>query len=383
MIRTTRGLAAVLFVIGSVAAYAKPIDVRVNGNMVNFGAVGPREMSGRVMVPLRGVLEKMGAYVSWDSATQTVFAERGDMSMTLPIGSYTAKVNGRNVNLDVPATTFAGTTMVPLRFVSEALGADVRWDAPTQTVFIDTGAQTSVGSTTIPSRPGAIYDDPGRISPPTTVYNPPNRVQTNPPARFHRTRRIVLNSGTVLPVKLDQSISSRDTQTGDRFTATLESGYNELPAGTRVVGAIREVIPARSGKPGVVDMDFRQIEMPDGQRFPIDGSLISLDNKNVIRHADGTIEARAGSSKNNDRLKWVGIGAAGGLIVGALTKQNTLLSLLLGAGAGYLYNEVGNNKNKSGDVSIKEGTQFGVRLDRQVAFDAPADYGANDQYFRR
>src|SRR5204862_5942087 len=105
----------------------------------------------------------------------------------------------------------------------------------------------------------------------------------------------------------------------------------------------------------------------DGQRFPLNGSLISLDDKNVIRHTDGTIEARAGASRNNDRLKWVGIGAAGGLIIGALTKQNTLLSLLLGAGAGYLGGELGNNNRKPGDANPREGTQFCGRLERQVA----------------
>src|SRR5436190_11678172 len=171
MVRTARWSAAAMFVLGSAAAFARPIDVRVNGNLVNFGAVGPREMNGRVMVPLRGVLEQMGAYVSWDAATQTVFAERGDMSMSLPIGSTTARVNGRTVNLDVPAQTFAGTTMVPLRFVSEALGADVRWDSPTQTVFIDTAGRTSVGSVTVPSRtypPATVYN------PPHPTYNPPN-----------------------------------------------------------------------------------------------------------------------------------------------------------------------------------------------------------------
>ena len=282
MVKATRMLTAGLLVFSSFAAFARPIDVRVNGNMVNFGAVGPREMNGRVMVPLRGVLEQMGAYVSWDSATQTVFAEKGDMSITLPIGSTTARVNGRTVNLDVPAQTYAGTTMVPLRFVSEALGADVRWDSPTQTVFIDTGQ--TIGSATIPNRP--VYN------PPNPVYNPSPVVVTQPPARFHRTRRITLNRGTVLPVRLDNTISSRDSQPGDRFTATLDTSSYDLPAGTRVVGEIKEAIPAQRGKPGVVDMDFRQIELPDGQRFPIDGSLISMDSKNVIRHADGTVEAR-------------------------------------------------------------------------------------------
>src|SRR5207244_11019777 len=105
---------------------------------VAFGTVGPQQVQGRVMVPLRGVLEKLGAFVGWNAATHTVTASRGNLDLQLPIGARTASVNGRQVPLDVPAMTIAGTTMVPLRFVGETLGADVAWDAPTQTVLITT-----------------------------------------------------------------------------------------------------------------------------------------------------------------------------------------------------------------------------------------------------
>src|SRR5689334_16703046 len=114
-ILTALGIALVL---GAPASGS--IIVRVNGEPVEFGAIGPRSVNGRIMVPLRGVLEKTGAYVDWMSATQTVIATKGDMTIELPIGSRMAKVNGRTVGLDVPAMTIAGNTMVPLRFVSES-----------------------------------------------------------------------------------------------------------------------------------------------------------------------------------------------------------------------------------------------------------------------
>src|SRR5438128_1449904 len=115
------------------------IIVQVNGEPVYFSGIGPRTVNGRVMVPLRGVLEKTGAYVDWMSATQTVVATKGDNTIELPIGSRTAKVNGRIVSLDVPAMTIAGNTMVPLRFVSESIGAVVAWDNRRQIVNIETG----------------------------------------------------------------------------------------------------------------------------------------------------------------------------------------------------------------------------------------------------
>lgn len=119
------------------------IRVLVNGDPVRFENMGPREIDGRLMVPLRGVLEKTGAYVDWDPATQTVLATRGDLVLELNIGSRNARVNGRNVRMDVPAMTISGNTMVPLRFVSESLGVTVAWDNRTRTVSIESSDQTA------------------------------------------------------------------------------------------------------------------------------------------------------------------------------------------------------------------------------------------------
>lgn len=126
------------------AARAEVINVSVDGNPVQFQGVAAQAVNGRVLVPLRGVLERMGAFVGWDAANRTVIAQRGDRDVSLPIGSRTAKVNGRDVQLDVPAIVMSGTTMVPLRFVGEALGADVTWNAATRTVEIMSQGEAAV-----------------------------------------------------------------------------------------------------------------------------------------------------------------------------------------------------------------------------------------------
>ena len=99
---------------------------------------GPVESGGRVLVPLRGVLEKMGAYVSYDSARQEVHAVRNEQQIVLPIGRSTARVDDRPVPLDAPARILNGSTMVPLRFVAESLGARVNYEPSTSTVAIRT-----------------------------------------------------------------------------------------------------------------------------------------------------------------------------------------------------------------------------------------------------
>jgi len=134
-----RGLLSLaLAAVTAVGAFAQSIGVLVNGERVSFEGARPQQVNGRVLVPLRGVMEKLGAYVGYEPASKTVTATKGDVDITLRLGDRFAIVNGRQVLLDVPAQTYRGSTMVPLRFMSEAIGADVRWDAATYSVMIDT-----------------------------------------------------------------------------------------------------------------------------------------------------------------------------------------------------------------------------------------------------
>lgn len=121
---------------------AQSLNVTINGDPVRFTGTQPMVVRGRVMVPLRGVLEQMGAFVGWDPATRTVFAQKSGTDVQLSIGSRTATVNGRTVTLDVPAQIIGGSTMVPLRFLSEALGSEVAWNNVTRTVMIVTASST-------------------------------------------------------------------------------------------------------------------------------------------------------------------------------------------------------------------------------------------------
>lgn len=130
-------LAAVLLT-AAIPSWGQGISVRVNGDPVVFSGTGPVSIDGRVLVPLRGVLEKMGAFVDWAPATRTVGAQKGTTNVQLKIGARSATVNGNPVALDVPAMIITGSTMVPLRFVGEALGAGVVWDVTTKTVDIST-----------------------------------------------------------------------------------------------------------------------------------------------------------------------------------------------------------------------------------------------------
>jgi len=119
-----------------------PVNVSVDSDRVAFNDQGPEVVGGRVYVPLRGVLEKMGAEVKWDASARSIVAQKGARTVVLPTGGQ-ATVNGNPVPLDAPAYIAGGRTMVPLRFMAEAFGADVNYDSNSRQVSIQTQGKNS------------------------------------------------------------------------------------------------------------------------------------------------------------------------------------------------------------------------------------------------
>lgn len=99
--------------------------------------IAPVTQQGRVLVPLRDIFENLGARVRYDDFSRTISARRGATVVEMRLGSRRAQVNGATVFLDVPATTVYGRTLVPLRFVSEALGAQVGFNSYRNVVRIN------------------------------------------------------------------------------------------------------------------------------------------------------------------------------------------------------------------------------------------------------
>lgn len=108
-------------------AAAQP-TVTVDGQTLAFD-VPPVVEQGRTLVPLRAIFEALGADVNWDPATQTVTGTKVATTVKLIIGSTTAYVSGEAVTLEVPGKIMDGRTLVPLRFVGEGLGANVVYDS--------------------------------------------------------------------------------------------------------------------------------------------------------------------------------------------------------------------------------------------------------------
>lgn len=97
---------------------------------------------GSTMVPVRGVLQSMGAQVQWIPETQEVRVEKDEFSIVLKVDVKKALVNGSEQTLDVAPILRDGSTYLPLRFVAQALGAKVDWEASTNTASITSEGKT-------------------------------------------------------------------------------------------------------------------------------------------------------------------------------------------------------------------------------------------------
>lgn len=99
--------------------------------------VSPYSKNGTTLVPIRFISENMGAIVSWDKYTETVTITKGNTIIILTVGSNIALVNGEEIPLNVAPEIKDGSLMVPLRFISDAFNANIYWDGETKTITIE------------------------------------------------------------------------------------------------------------------------------------------------------------------------------------------------------------------------------------------------------
>lgn len=121
------------------AAPAVPagVSVQVNGEKVTFPNASPAVINGRTMVPMRAVLEALGAAVDYDGGAKTVNAKLGDVSLTHVIGTNVIEMGGgEKLTMDTVSSVKNGSTLVPLRFFSQALGYEVYWDEGAHTAVV-------------------------------------------------------------------------------------------------------------------------------------------------------------------------------------------------------------------------------------------------------
>ncbi|GAB7389220.1 hypothetical protein BSNK01_30580 [Bacillaceae bacterium] len=110
------------------------VKLQLNGTETNFDGVYVYE--DITMVPLRGIFELLGAEVVWDHANKRITVKNDENIIMLSLNEKTAFVNGKPEKLDVYPRVIAGRVTVPLRFISEALGATVEWDKENKKIIV-------------------------------------------------------------------------------------------------------------------------------------------------------------------------------------------------------------------------------------------------------
>lgn len=138
-------LTIILILLLSASGFAESrVKVKVDGEFIDFDIQPIVTIGGRTLVPVRYIFEALGLRVKWNVETRTVIGTKEDLKIELPIGSNIAKKNGSEIELDVPATIIHGRTMVPVRFVAESTGAYVAWEADQRTVTISSSKKIKV-----------------------------------------------------------------------------------------------------------------------------------------------------------------------------------------------------------------------------------------------
>ena len=133
---------------GVTVAYAEEsnISLQINGSEIS-AEVPPTIIDGRTMVPVRAIFEAVGANIDFDAETKTITAKKGDTTVNMTVGANAVNVNNKEVQLDAPAVIVNGRTLAPARFVAETFGYTVQWDAENKIVKIN-GEESSTETTT-------------------------------------------------------------------------------------------------------------------------------------------------------------------------------------------------------------------------------------------
>ena len=113
-----------------------PVRLVIDGAEVHDLPAPPIILNDRTLVPVREVFERVGGVVGWHAGHRQVSLFVGDCVLVMTIDELTASLNGEHIEMHIPPIIHNDRTMVPLRIIAEALGADVGWDGDARIVSI-------------------------------------------------------------------------------------------------------------------------------------------------------------------------------------------------------------------------------------------------------
>ncbi len=137
-------ISLIIFLMFFQTVYAeKEITVKINSEPVVFDVL-PRIIDSRTMVPVRAIFEALGAQVQWDGETRTVTAQNGARIVSMTIGRNEIAVGNEIIVMDTVPIIIDNRTLIPARFAAEAFDSSVLWDGENKIVNITTGEKPKI-----------------------------------------------------------------------------------------------------------------------------------------------------------------------------------------------------------------------------------------------
>lgn len=150
--------------------------------------------NGVVLVPLRSMFEQMGAAVSYDPATRTVTVYKAGANVQVTVGQPQVVINGESRPLDVPPMLWHNTVLVPVRVISEGMGAYVQW-VPDRRVVVVRYLPSPIGTPPPAPPPPPPPPQPAPAPPPSAQPAPPPPPPPPPPAPTKPSQTTVFVAG--------------------------------------------------------------------------------------------------------------------------------------------------------------------------------------------
>ena len=153
-------LIAILALVPLSVSAQEDVTVLLDGEAIQFDQP-PVIMSGRTMVPVRAIYEALGAEVKWDDQTKTASGTKCGITVSFTIDVAKVVINYNEKEIDAPATIVNSRTLVPVRALAEGFGVHVDWDGDTRTVLLTSSNNTGIVENHIGD--GDLYDYTGQI----------------------------------------------------------------------------------------------------------------------------------------------------------------------------------------------------------------------------
>ena len=180
-----------------------------------------------------------------------------------------------------------------------------------------------------------------------------------------------VNTGQVIRVRMNQTITSENARIGDQFTTTTvvpiyASGIEVIPAGSEIIGRVVSVTRAsRKSKAGTIGVHFVSLRLPSGIARAINGDLTDVVANSVTADNEGEVSGRSALKRN---AVFIGGGAATGALIGAIAGggKGAGIGAIVGGGFG----TAGAVFSKGNEAVVKSGTEFGVVLNQTLSLPA-------------